>query len=228
VRLHVSSSTNASRAEVDLQAFPRLRGVFHAAALGVACVVGALFVSAADGPRVPAAAIFAASVVAMLTASALYHRVDWSPRIRPWMRRLDYIGIYVLIAGTYTCVGLVSLDGPLRWSVLGIVWGAAVAAALTKLCWIGAPDWLSSVLAIALGWIGVAALPQLLREAGVAAVTLLVLGGLAYTAGAVVYARQKPDPIPAVFGYHEVFHALTLVALACQYVAIAFFVVDVG
>ena len=207
---------------------PLLRGVLHEIAFVVALVVGILLVAAADGRRLAAAAIFAGSAVAMLGASALYHRVTWSPRVRPWMRRLDHAGIYLLIAGTYTPVGLLSLHGSLQTVVLAVVWGGAGAAILAKLCWVGSPKWLSAVIGISLGWVGVAAMPQLAGTAGPAAVALLGAGGLAYTAGAVVYARRKPDPVPAVFGYHELFHALTLVALACQYVAIAFFVVRVG
>jgi hemolysin III len=112
--------------------------------------------------------------------------------------------------------------------VLGVVWAGAAAAIVLKFVWVRAPKWLSAVIGIALGWVGVAALPQIARYAGPAAVTLLAVGGVAYTAGAIVYARRRPDPVPAVFGYHELFHALTLVAVACQYVAIAFFVVRVG
>lgn len=224
----VRSSEPSDPIPASLGALPRLRGVLHVAALGVACVVGALFVYAADGLGVVAAAIFAGSAVTMLAASSLYHRGRWSPRVRPWIRRLDHVGIYVLIAGTYTAVGLVSLDGHWQRIVLGVVWGAAAVAAVTKLCWIHAPDWLSAALGVTLGWVGLAAIPQLVEEAGVAAVTLLAAGGVAYTAGAVVYARRKPDPFPAIFGFHEVFHALVLVGLACQYVAIAFFVVDVS
>jgi hemolysin III len=144
------------------------------------------------------------------------------------MRRVDHAGIYLLIAGTYTPVGLLSLHGTLQRLVLTVVWSGAAAAILTKVCWDRAPRWLSVVFAVTLGWIGIAALPQLIRTAGVAAVALLAAGGVAYTAGAVVYARRRPDPAPSVFGYHELFHALTLVALGCQYVAIAFFVVRVG
>jgi hemolysin III len=207
---------------------PRLRGVLHQAAFGVACVVGTLLLFAVDGRRLVAAAVFAGSAAAMLGASALYHRVTWSPRVRPWMRRIDHAGIYLLIAGTYTPVGLLSLHGGMQRVVLAVVWGGAGAAILAKLCWVGSPKWLSAVFGIALGWVGVAAMPQLARSAGLTAVALLLGGGLAYTAGAIVYARRRPDPAPAVFGYHEVFHALTLVALVCQYVAIAFYVVRIG
>ena len=218
-----------SSAPVPPKVKPRLRGVLHEVAFFVALIVGVLLVIYADGARAStAAAVFAGSVVAMLGASALYHRVTWSVRARPWMRRLDHAGIYLLIAGTYTPVGLLTLRGTMREVVLLVVWIGAAAAILMKFVWVGAPKWLSAVTGIALGWAGVAAMPQVARYAGATAVVLLGIGGLAYTAGAVVYARRRPDPIPAVFGYHEVFHALTLVAVSCQYVAIAFFVVRVG
>jgi len=218
-----------SSAAVPPKVKPRLRGVLHEAAFFVALVVGVLLVIYADGTRASlAAAVFAGSVVAMLGTSALYHRVTWSVRARPWMRRLDHAGIYLLIAGTYTPVGLLTLRGMMREVVLAVVWIGAAAAILMKFVWVRAPKWLSAVTGVALGWAGVAAMPQVARHAGITAVVLLGIGGLAYTAGAVVYARRRPDPVPAVFGYHELFHALTLVAVTCQYVAIAFFVVKVG
>jgi len=207
---------------------PRLRGVLHLAGFAVACLVGIAFLVPLGGLRLVGAAAFAGSAIAMLGASALYHRVTWTPRARLRMRRVDHAGIYLLIAGTYTPVGLLSLHGSLQQVVLAVVWAGAAAAVLAKVCWVGSPKWLSAVFGIALGWVGVAALPQLATTAGPAAVALLAAGGLAYTAGAIVYARRRPDPAPGVFGYHEVFHALTLVALTCQYVAIAFFVVRVG
>ena len=209
---------------------PRLRGVIHQAAFAVAIVVGALLIAYADedARTRAAAAIFAASVAAMFGVSALYHRVTWSPRVRPWMRRLDHAGIYLLIAGSYTPVGLISIHGTLQRVVLAIVWTGAAAAILLKFAWVDAPKWLAAVIAIALGWVGVAAMPQVFHSAGAAAVTLLAVGGLAYTAGAIVYAVRRPDPVPLIFGYHEVFHALTIVAVACQYVAIAFFVLKVA
>jgi hemolysin III len=208
---------------------PRLRGVLHEVAFFVALGMGCIVVAAAEGKtRTLAAAIFTGSVALMLGASSLYHRVTWSPRVRPWMRRIDHVGIYVLIAGTYTPVGLLTMHGTMRNVVLAIVWTGAAAAILLKLVWVGAPKWLSAVLGISLGWVGVLAMPQVLERAGVAAFALLVAGGLAYTLGGVVYALRRPNPVPAVFGYHEVFHALTLVAVACQYVAIAFWVLRIG
>jgi hemolysin III len=211
------------------RAKPLLRGVLHQVSFFVALAVGALVVAFADGTRATvSAAIFAASVVAMLGASALYHRVTWSPTVRPWMRRVDHAGIYVLIAGTYTPVGLIVVHGVLRNIVLVIVWSGAAAAILLKFIWVRAPKWLSAATGLAVGWAGVAAMPQVVQNAGWPAFALLAAGGLAYSAGAVVYAIRRPDPAPDVFGYHELFHALTIVAVACQYVAIAFWVVRVG
>ena len=208
---------------------PRLRGVLHQAAFFVALIVGTLLVIFTDGQRASlAAAAFAGSVATMLGVSALYHRVTWSPRVRPWMRRVDHAGIYLLIAGSYTPVGLLTLSGAMRTVVLAVVWSGAAIAIVLKFAWVDAPKWLSAGIGIALGWVGVVALPQVWAHAGPAAVVLLAAGGLAYTVGAIVYARKRPDPVPQVFGYHELFHALTLVAVACQYVAIAFFVIRVG
>jgi hemolysin III len=206
---------------------PLLRGVLHEVAFFVALVTGALLVAAADGTRERlAAAVFAGSVVACFGASALYHRVTWRPHVRLWMRRVDHAGVYLLIAGTYTPVSLLGLHGEWRPVVLGVVWGGAAAAIVLKFAWVAAPKWLAAAIGLALGWVAVVALPELVRSLSPAAVILLVAGGLAYTAGAIVYARGRPDPVPAVFGYHELFHALTIVGVACQYVAIAFFLVD--
>jgi len=178
-------------------------------------------------PRL-AAAVFAGSVAACFGASALYHRVTWTARMRLWMRRIDHAGVYLLIAGTYTPVSLLVLRGAWRPVVLTIVWAGAAAAIVLKFVWVAAPKWLAAAIGIALGWMAVVVLPQLVTRLHPAAVILLSVGGLAYTAGAVVYARRRPDPAPAVFGYHELFHALTIIGVACQYVAIAFFIVRAG
>jgi hemolysin III len=208
---------------------PLLRGVFHQIGFSVSLVVGTLLIVGADGGRGHvAAAVFAGAVAACFGVSALYHRITWTPQLRLWMRRVDHAGVYLLIAGTYTPVCLLVLTGAWRWTVLAIVWTGAAAAALFKLIWVAAPKWSASAAGIALGWVGVAVLPQLIARLDPAAVALLVAGGLVYTAGAIVYARRRPDPIPAVFGYHEVFHVLTLIAVSCQYVAIAFFIIHAG
>jgi hemolysin III len=207
---------------------PLLRGALHGVAFAAALAVGALLVIFSRESRVLPATVFAASAAVMLGTSTLYHRVTWSPNARLWMRRADHAGIFLLIAGTYTPVALISLSGAWGTTVLAVVWAGAAAAAISKFWWVSAPKWVSASLGLALGWIGVIVLPQFAQREGIAPVVLIAAGGLAYTAGALVYALKRPDPVPRVFGYHELFHALTIVALACQYVAIAFFVVRVA
>jgi hemolysin III len=208
---------------------PLLRGVLHQAAFSVSLVVGTLLIVGAEGARRrAAAAVFAGSVAVCFGASALYHRVTWTPRLRLWMRRVDHAGVFLLIAGTYTPVCLLVLDGAWRLVVLVVVYLGAGGAVVLKFAWAEAPKWVAAVLGITLGWVGVVVLPQLATRLDPAAVALLGVGGLAYTAGAIIYARRRPNPFPAVFGYHELFHALTIVAVACQYVAIAFFVIRAG
>ena len=205
---------------------PLLRGVLHQIAFWVSLVVGALLIAGSDGTRRQlAAAAFAGSVALCFGLSALYHRVTWTPRVRPWMRRLDHAGVYLLIAGTYTPVGLLVLNGNWRLVVLGTVYVGAAAAVVLKFVWVDAPKWLAAAIGLALGWVAVIVLPQLATKLDAAAFALLVAGGIAYTAGAIVYARRRPNPVPLTFGYHELFHALTIVAVSCQYVAIAFFVI---
>ena len=196
--------------------------MLHLYAFFVSLGLGIVLVAGADGgrPRV-AAAVFAASVSAMLGVSALYHRVIWPPGPRRWIRRLDHAAIFLLIAGTYTPFGLLALEGAFRAAVLTIVWSGAAAAIVLKVAWIDAPRWIAAVLGLALGWICLVAVPQIHARAGVTALVLLAIGGLLYSAGAVVYARRRPDPAPAVFGYHEIFHALVVAAAACQYVSVA-------
>jgi hemolysin III len=203
--------------------------VLHQGAFVIAVALAPLLIVGAEGGRRRlAAAVFAGSVAACFGASALYHRVTWTPRVRLWMRRIDHAGVYLLIAGTYTPVSLLVLRGAWRPVVLTIVWVGAIAAIVLKFVWVAAPKWLAAAIGMALGWMAVVALPQLIARLRPAAVILLVIGGLAYSVGAVIYARRRPDPAPAVFGYHELFHALTIVGVACQYVAIAFFIVRSG
>jgi len=205
---------------------PRLRGVLHQGAFIASIAVAPLLLLSADATRARvAAAVFALSMTTCFGVSALYHRVTWAPPVRRWMRRADHAGVYLLIAGTYTPVSLLVLDGELGHIILAVVWSGALVAILLKFVWVDAPKWIAAALGLALGWVAVVALPQLEDRLQVSALTLLIAGGLLYSIGAVVYARRKPDPVPAVFGYHEVFHALTIAAAACQYVAIGLFVV---
>jgi hemolysin III len=203
---------------------PKLRGVFHEAGFYVAIGLGiALVLTASPGRARVSAIVFASCVVACFGFSALYHRPTWQPRARSWLARLDHAGIYLLIAGTYTPIGLLVLSQTWGIIVLSIVWGAAALAILLKLCRPGIPKALSAALGLAIGWVGVSAAGQLMKLP-VTGLSLLAVGGLAYTAGALVYAFKRPDPIPHILGYHEIFHLLTLVAAACTYAAIAFYV----
>jgi hemolysin III len=206
---------------------PRLRGVSHQWAFFVSVAIGAALVVAAPAgqPRL-AAAIYAVSVAGLFGTSALYHRITWaSLAARRWMRRLDHSMIFVLIAGTYTPFALLVLDGDLATIILIVVWAGALAGVLMKLVWIDAPKALVAVTYILLGWVAVAAFPAMIERLGVTATTLVAVGGLMYTLGALVYAFQRPDPAPSVFGYHEVFHALVIFAAALQYAVIAFYVI---
>jgi hemolysin III len=203
---------------------PRLRGVFHELGFYVALALGAgLVVSAHDGRARVAAAVFAGSVVFCFGASALYHRPMWRPSVRAWLARLDHAGVYLLIAGTYTPFALLVMSEDWALPVLTIVWTGAIAATLLKIFWFRAPKWFSAAIGLALGWVAAAAFSQLLRLP-VPGLALVVAGGFLYTLGALVYVYRRPDPVPHVFGYHELFHVLTLAAVGCQYAAIAFFV----
>jgi hemolysin III len=205
---------------------PRLRGVSHQYAFYVALAAGAaLVVLARGGEARVAALVYGLSLCAMFGASALYHRIDWSPRPRAWLRRLDHSMIFVLVAGTYTPFALLVVAPALGWTLLVVVWAGALAGVLISLMWIDAPRWLTAILYVALGWASIVMMPQLWDRAGPLAVAMLAAGGLLYTVGAVVYARRRPDPVPRVFGYHELFHALVIAAAAVHFAAVAAFAV---
>ena len=216
--------TNSATLEVTK---PRLRGVSHQWAFFVSVALGAALVIVAPSgqPRL-AAAIYALTVAALFGTSALYHRITWaSQAARRWMRRLDHSMIFCLIAGTYTPFALLVLEGDLATVILIVVWAGALAGVLMKLVWIDAPKALVAVTYIMLGWVAVAAFPSMIERLGVTASALVAVGGLLYTIGALVYAFQRPNPAPSVFGYHEVFHALVILAAALQYAVIAFYVI---
>jgi hemolysin III len=210
---------------VDALVKPRLRGVFHQYAFYVALVAGAVLVALSDSVReLVATWIYAVALAAMFGVSALYHRVDWrSPRVRAWMRRLDHSTIVLLIAGTYTPFALLAFDGVLADVILISVWLGAAAGLVLNLAWIDAPNWLTASVFILLGWVGIIAVPELL-DIGVAPAVLVFVGGGLYTLGALAYALRRPNPAPATFGYHEIFHLLVIGAAAAHFVAIAAFV----
>ncbi|GAB3233767.1 hemolysin III family protein [Glycomyces halotolerans] len=201
---------------------PRLRGWLHLAALPAALAAGLILI--ATGPTQTArlaCAIYVATSVALFGVSALYHRATLSPAATMRLKRLDHANIYLIIAGTYTPVAALALDGAARIGLLTVIWTGAIAGVAFRTLWLSAPRWLYTALYIVLGWMAVFVLPQLIDGAGAAATALIIAGGVLYTAGAVVYARKRPDPRPVWFGFHEVFHAFTLAAYATQFAAVA-------
>src|SRR3954452_9626582 len=208
---------------------PRFRGVVHQWSFFVAVAAGAALVAWAPAGRATAAsAVYAGALAGLLGTSALYHRVTWQPRARAWLRRLDHSMIFVLIAGTYTPFALLVLDGTLSDVVLIGVWGGAAAGIVFTLAWTNAPKWLAAAAFVALGWFSIIAVPEIASRAGAGALALLAVGGVAYTVGAVVYALRRPDPRPATFGYHEIFHVLVVFAAAAHFTAVAVFAVPYG
>jgi hemolysin III len=206
---------------------PRLRGVIHFWSFFVALAAGsaliALAASTVSAVAALATSVYTATVLGLFGVSALYHRRWWvSQAAHTWMKRLDHSMIFLFIAGTYTPFSLLAMSQPTGYIILGIVWGGAVLGVSLKLLWPHAPRWLGTPIYIALGWVAVFVLPELLRNAGVAALVLLLVGGLFYTVGAVFYATKWPNPWPTVFGHHEFFHAATVLAALCHYVAIWF------
>jgi hemolysin III len=201
---------------------PRLRGVLHQYAFFVAVVLGAaLIVAAPGGKERVAATIYALSVAGLLGTSALYHRRNWTVRARLWMRRLDHSMIFVLIAGTYTPFALLVLHGGLAKAILIVVWAGALGGIVLNLVWVHAPKAVTAAVYIAMGWVAIAAMPQMADSIGWLGLGLIAFGGVLYTAGAVIYALQRPNPVPGVFGYHEVFHALVVAAAAAHFAAVA-------
>ena len=203
-----------------------MRGWLHAYAFGVAIVCGIVLCSiAATRPGwapLVSCVIYSLTVCALFGTSALYHRLWWSPRMYPVMRRLDHSMIFIFIAGTYTPFSVLLLPERTATVILAVVWGGALAGVALKLITPNAPRWLSMPLYVALGWVAVAVLPGIYRSGGTTALVLLMAGGLFYTVGAVFYALRRPNPWPTVFGHHEFFHACTLVAATCHHVAVYF------
>jgi hemolysin III len=204
---------------------PKLRGVSHEWAFFVSLVLGAGLIVAAKTPKATlAVAIYAVSLSALLGTSALYHRVNWTrPSVRRWMRRLDHSMIFFLIAGTYTPFALLVLSGPLADAILVVVWAGAIAGAVVEMVWIDHPKWVAALIYLSLGWVAVISFPELWGSMGTTGTLLVAAGGVLYTAGAVVYAIQRPNPNPRVFGYHEIFHLLVIAAAAAHFAAVAFF-----
>ena len=201
---------------------PRMRGVLHAWAVPLAAVVGLVLMVLAEDPRARVGvAVWLVTMTALFAVSATYHRGRWRPQVRVWLQRVDHSMIFVFIAGSYTPLCLLPLDGSKSWLVLAVTWGGAALGVVTRLAWHRAPRWLFVPMYLALGWVALTMLPDLARSAVFYENALIVAGGVLYTLGALVFATRWPDPAPRVFGYHEVFHALTIAAATCHAIAIA-------
>jgi hemolysin III len=212
---------SASDAPTAAPQKPRLRGRFHQVAFFVSIPAGiALATLAAGAVARTAAIVYALSLTAVFGASAAYHRVNWSPKALRRMKRLDHSMIFVLIAGSYTPMCVLVLHGAWAIVLLSLVWTGAVVGITLKLIRIDGFHVLSGFLYVALGWVALFALPQLVRGLSPVALILMVVGGVLYTVGAIVLARGRPDPKPQMFGYHEVWHAFMVAAVACHYVMI--------
>ncbi len=208
--------------EASAELKPLLRGVTHAYAFWVALVAAAALTLLVHGglPRL-SAVVYGAGLCALFAASGMYHRWRWNPRWRPLLRRIDHSTIFVFIAASYTPVALLVMHGTLRWVILGAVWAGALGGVVLSVAWISAPRVLSAAVYLALGWVAIAAMPQLVDRMPVAPLALLAAGGILYSAGAVIYALKRPNPWPRVFGFHEVFHALVIAAATVHFVAMA-------
>jgi len=201
---------------------PVLRGWVHAGAFPLSAVAGTVLVvlSPAGAPRA-ATAVFALTAVLLFGTSALYHRGTWSPRSALLLKRLDHSNIFLIIAGTYTPFAVLLLPEDSARTLLVVVWAGALAGVAFRVLWTGAPRWLYVPVYLAMGWIAVAYLPAFWRSGGPAVALLVIAGGLLYSAGALVYGFRRPDPSPRWFGFHEVFHVLTVVAFFAHYTGVS-------
>jgi hemolysin III len=208
-------------AEVVEAVKPRLRGWLHAGMAPLALAGGIVLICLAATPAgVVGGAIFLAASVLLFGTSGVYHRGTWDTRSRMILRRMDHSNIYLFIAATYTPLALILLSGASRVILLVLIWSAAVGGLLFRLLWPSTPRWLYTVLYLVMGWTALGWLPAFYSAAGLAVLILLVAGGLCYTFGALVYARKWPNPSPAWFGFHEIFHVATIGGFVCHYVAI--------
>ncbi len=204
---------------------PRMRGVLHQYAFLGAFATGAILVALANTERARlAAAIYAVSLTVLFGTSALYHRISWRPRLRALMGRIDHSMIFVFIAASYTPFALLTLHGSTAVTVLAVAWSGALLGAGSRVVWHRAHRWVTVPVYLGLGWLAAFIVPDLIGGAGIAPFVLLCVGGALYSVGGVMYALRLPDPSPRTFGYHEVFHLMTIIAAICHYVAVSFVV----
>jgi hemolysin III len=218
-----------AKASTDHAITPLLRGLSHYYGFFVSLPAGAALVATAPrGVATWTALVYAVTISTMLGASTLLHRGNWTSEQARKLTKLDHAGIYLLIAGTYTPISLIALDGVMRAVVFSAVWVGAAVGIVLEWAWYHPPrGWVTTVY-IVLGWVAIIAVPQLWTSLGVAGFVLIVLGGVSYTVGAVIHAARRPDPWPRTFGYHELFHVFVLVAMLLHFSAVALVVLPKG
>ncbi|MEO5653638.1 MAG: hemolysin III family protein [Marmoricola sp.] len=198
---------------------PRLRGWLHAGITPLALAAGTVLITLSPDTKTRVgSSVFAFTALLLFTVSAIYHRGNWSERTWAFLRRFDHSNIYLLIAGSYTPFALVLLDGSARVSLLVIAWSGAILGVLFRIFWIDAPRWIYTPIYFALGWVAIFYARDF-ASGGTAVITLIAVGGGLYSLGGLVYGLKRPDPFPTWFGFHEVFHSLTIAAFACHYIA---------
>ncbi|MFF2372508.1 hemolysin III family protein [Agromyces sp. NPDC058110] len=198
---------------------PTWRGWIHAGTFPFAIAAGIVLITLAHGaPAKWASAVFMLTSLLLFGNSALYHRFNWKPKTKVLLKRIDHANIFLLIAGTYTPLAVLALPPDKGWILLAVVWGGALLGIGFRVFWITAPRWLYVPLYLLLGWAAVMYLGDLLA-ASVAMMVLVVVGGVLYTIGAVIYGFKKPNPWPGVFGFHEIFHTCTVLAFMCHWTA---------
>ncbi|MET9520016.1 hemolysin III family protein [Streptomyces sp. NPDC002994] len=210
--------------EIDLPSpvKPKLRGWLHAGMFPAVVIAGVVLIALADSTRARVACgIYILTACLLFGISAIYHRGTWGPRGEAILRRLDHANIFLIIAGTYTPLTVLLLPASTGRTLLWAVWAAALAGIAFRVFWVGAPRWLYTPCYIAMGWVAVFFLPDFMRAGGIAVLVLVIVGGLLYSAGGVIYGLKRPNPSPRWFGFHEVFHSLTLAAFIAHYVGIS-------
>ncbi|MFE7326299.1 hemolysin III family protein [Streptomyces sp. NPDC057565] len=201
---------------------PRMRGWLHAGMFPAVLIAGIVLIALTDSIRGRiACGIYIVTACLLFGVSAVYHRGTWGPRGEAVLRRLDHANIFLIIAGTYTPLTLLLLPESTGRPLLWAVWAAAAAGIAFRVFWVGAPRWLYTPCYIAMGWAAVFFLPDFMHTGGIAVLVLVVVGGLLYSAGGVIYGIKRPNPSPRWFGFHEVFHSLTLAAFTVHYVGIS-------
>ena len=217
---HERTPRPIAKSAAEVAEKPSARGWIHAIALPVALFAGLVLVAISTTPAARwSTAVFAAAGVILFGMSALYHRFNWTPKVKAALRRLDHANIFILIAGTYTPMALLALPFPKSVILLSLVWGGAVIGILLRVFFLGAPRWLYVALYLILGWAAVMYLGDLFAFSIPMAI-LIIVGGLAYSVGAIAYATKRPNPSPNHFGFHEIFHTFTVVAWGCHWAAV--------